>query len=314
MRVLTVTNMYPTAEEPWFGCFVHEQVEDLRALGLDVDVLQFDGRRDRLEYARAARRLHELVTRTRFDVVHAHYGLTGAVAVTQRRTPVVTTFHGSDTGYVRWQAWVSRVVARSAHAIFVHEGGATRIGANRATVIPSSVDTDMFTPRDRSEVRRELGWDENRRYVLFPAARSNPVKRADLFDRTVRLVQALVPSLATVSLEGFSRSEAARVLSAVDVVLLTSDSEGSPVTVKEALACSTPVVSVPVGDVASVLDGLPGCAVAPRHPPALARAVIDALNARPGPELRARSEQFARSRIAARVAGVYELVAREQRA
>jgi glycosyltransferase involved in cell wall biosynthesis len=310
MKVLAVTNMYPTAAEPWFGCFVRDQVEDLRALGLEVDVLPFDGRRDRLEYARAARRLRSLVARRPFDVVHAHYGLTGAVALTQNRAPVVTTFHGSDTGYVRWQAWVSRVVARSAHAIFVHEGGATRIGANRATVIPSSVDTELFTPRDRCEARRALGWEEARRYVLFPSAPGNPVKRYDLFERTLRRVRALAPSVDAVNLEGFSREETALVMNAVDAVLLTSDSEGSPVTVKEALACETPVVSVPVGDVPSVLAGLAACTVARRDSDALAEAVLRALNATRSPDLRARAEEFARPRIAERVAAVYEQVAR----
>ena len=47
MNVLVVTNMWPTAAEPSFGCFVAEQVEDLRSLGLHVDVIAFDGRRDR---------------------------------------------------------------------------------------------------------------------------------------------------------------------------------------------------------------------------------------------------------------------------
>ena len=50
-------------------------------------------------------------------------------------------------------------------------------------------------------------------------------------------------------------------MNAVDVTLLTSDWEGSPGAVRESLACQTPVVSVPVGDVPNVLSGLPGCAV-----------------------------------------------------
>src|SRR5207248_6327956 len=39
MRVLVVTNMYPTEANPQFGIFVKEQVESLRALGVDIDVL-----------------------------------------------------------------------------------------------------------------------------------------------------------------------------------------------------------------------------------------------------------------------------------
>ena len=309
MKILIVSNMYPSAAEPWFGCFVHEQVEDLRALGLDVRVLHFDGRRDRLEYARAARKVRALVAREPFDVVHAHYGLTGAVALAQRRAPVVTTFHGSDTGYIRWQAWVSRRVAQRAHAVFVSADGAARIRSPRSTVIPSSVDTDLFTPRERADARRRLGWDEDGRYVLFPSARTNPVKRVDVFDATLRELQTLVPDARPVTLAGFSRTDVALVMNAVDALLMTSDSEGSPVTVKEALACQTPVVSVPVGDVATVIADLPGCAVAARDPRALATALVGAFDAGRPPELRARAEQFSRRRIAERVAAVYEQVA-----
>ncbi len=44
LRVLVLTNMYPTPAEPDFGCFVKDQVDDLRRLGVDATVLAFDGR------------------------------------------------------------------------------------------------------------------------------------------------------------------------------------------------------------------------------------------------------------------------------
>ena len=87
MRVLVVTNMWPTPDEPSFGCFVEEQVEDVRGLGLEVEVIAFDGRRDRRNYVRAARAVRAAVRRRPVSVVHAHYGLTGAVAATQRSVP-----------------------------------------------------------------------------------------------------------------------------------------------------------------------------------------------------------------------------------
>ena len=77
--------MYPTTAEPHFGCFVRDQVDDLRGLGADVTVLAFDGRGHRRRYAGAARRLRRALRRGRYDVVHAHYGLSGAVAAMQLR-------------------------------------------------------------------------------------------------------------------------------------------------------------------------------------------------------------------------------------
>jgi glycosyltransferase involved in cell wall biosynthesis len=93
---------------------------------------------------------------------------------------------------------------------------------------------------------------------------------------------------------------------------MTSDREGSPVTVRESLACATPVVSVDVGDVADVIRGLPGCAVLPRDTGSLADGVVTALEAPRSPELRARAEEFSRTRIAERLVALYERVVRER--
>ena len=306
MRVLTVTNMYPSAEEPQFGLFVQQQVEDLRELGVRVEVLRFDARQSRLRYLRAALDISRLVGHGDFDLVHAHYGLCGAAALAQRSVPVVTTFHGSDfSGAIPWQSYVSWIAARLSVPIFVSAEGPKLLRVS-APVIPSGVDVDMFRPIDRERARRELGWRANARYVLFPSKPSLRVKRADLFDRAVATAASREPAIRSVYLEGHSREQVALVMNAVDVVMLTSDREGSPVTVREALACTTPVVSVPVGDVPRVLAKLPGCRIVPRDPLALADAVIEALAAGRSPELRRRAELTSRRRTAERVMQVYE--------
>jgi glycosyltransferase involved in cell wall biosynthesis len=307
MRVLTVTNMYPTAPEPWFGSFVKDQVDALRRLGVSVDVLRFDGRPDWRAYGTAARALRRLVARRDFDIVHAHYGLSGAVALCQRLVPVVTTFHGSDSGQVAWQRRVSWVVARRSTPIFVAAENARRLGLPDALVLPAGVDTALFHPTDRAGARAALGWEQDPTYVLLPGARSNPIKRADLFARVVELVGRSLRDVRGVSLEGYSRRDVAKVMNAVDAVLLTSDWEGSPVAVKEALACATPVVAVPVGDVPEILAGLPGCAIVPRDPSLIADAVLTAVTVRDD-ALRRRALDFSYDRIAAHILEVYKRV------
>ena len=306
MKVLVVTNMFPTSDEPWFGSFVADQVDDLRSLGFDMRVLHVDGRQDRLNYVRAARRMRSTVARDGVDLVHAHYGLSGAVALAQRRVPVVTTLHGSDyTGEILWQSYVSWVVVRRSTPIFASAEGRRRLHCSRGRVIPAGVDTGLFVPHDRAEARDALGWARNRRYVLLPGPRGDPGKRADLFDATVREARHTAPDLEAVSLQGFSRREVALVMNAVDVTLMTSDHEGSPVAIKESLACMTPVVSVPVGDVPDLIAGLPGCAIVPREPTALARAVLASLQSARRVELRDRAAEFSRMRVAESVSALY---------
>jgi glycosyltransferase involved in cell wall biosynthesis len=309
VNVVCVTNMYPTPAEPGLGLFVKRQVDGLRALGVGVAVIAFDGRSDKRAYGRAARVLARVVRERDADLVHAHYGLTGAVALSQRHAPVVTTFHGSDVGYVRWQAPISWLVARRCRApVFVNAGGARRLGLPDAPVICAGVDTELFAPIDRTEARRALGWDAERPYVLFPGARESAVKRADLFDAAVREAQRERPDLVPVVLDGYSRADVPVVMNAVDVTLMTSDSEGAPVTIKESLACTTPVVSVAVGDVPEVIASLPGCAIAPRDARALAQGVLRAVGADRDPALRARAEEFSEPRMARRTLDLYEAI------
>jgi teichuronic acid biosynthesis glycosyltransferase TuaC len=309
VNVLVLTNMYPTDAKPWFGIFVAEQVDELRRLGLDVSVLSFDGTEDRREYVRAARRFRRAVRHGSFDLVHAHYGLTGAIAVTQRRLPVVTTFHGGDySGLIRWHAGVSRVVARLCTPVVVTPDGIARLRLQRAAVIPAGVDTGRFRPGDRRQARRELGLDDGAPYALLLGGRADANKRADLFDASVEAARTTIPDLQSLALEGLAREQVVTLMNAVDVGVLTSDYEGLPVAVREALACMTPVVSVPVGGVPDLLANLPGCAVVPRDAARLGTAIAGAVAAGKSQLLRERAEQTSAPAMAKRLAELYAQV------
>jgi glycosyltransferase involved in cell wall biosynthesis len=307
MRVLVLTNMYPSDQHVWSGIFVREQMEDLEALGVDIELMVIEGRRSRLNYLRALRELRGRLARTKVDLVHAHYGLTGAVALGQRKVPVVTTFHGGDI-HVRWQSAVSWVVARRSVPIFVSEVGRRALSKRGGVVIPTGVDTVRFQPRSTRAARDSLGWSQDSRYVLFPGARRDPIKCVRLFEEAVKVAREREPGLRTAYLEDLSRDEVAAVMNAADVTLLTSTNEGSPVAVRESLAATTPVVSVPVGDMSSLLAGLPGCAVEARDPGRLARGVIEALRAGKHSQLRDRAAATSRERTAGRIMAVYEEV------
>jgi teichuronic acid biosynthesis glycosyltransferase TuaC len=287
---------------------VKEQVDDLRAAGVDVTVYSFDGRKRKRNYAIALLEVAKLARSGSFDLIHAHYGLSGAVSLGQRRLPVVTTFHGSDVGYIRWQGWVSRVVARLTSPIFVSRQGARMLGILDAPIIPIGVDLNFFTPGDRRETRAKLGLCATTRYVIFPGSRRRDVKDPGLFDLAIGELQSLGHSVEGLSLENRTREEVRLLIQASDVMLMTSRFEGSPVVVKEALACAVPVVSVSVGDNDEALRGLPGCAVVRREAEALTRAVEAAFDAQDRHKLRDRAQRYSRQRAVEAVLGIYRNV------
>src|SRR6476661_2352566 len=85
MRALIVTNMWPSASEPALGSFVRDEVFAFPPGG----------------YARAARELRRRHRRARFDVIHAHFGLTAWPALALRGAPHVVTMHGTDLVHPR---------------------------------------------------------------------------------------------------------------------------------------------------------------------------------------------------------------------
>ena len=79
-------------------------------------------------------------------------------------------------------------------------------------------------------------------------------------------------------MKGYSREEVTLLMCAVDALLMTSFTEGSPQVIKEALACGCPIVSVDVGDVKERIEGVEGCYVAEtRHPAELSSLLQNAM-------------------------------------
>ncbi len=71
----------------------------------------------------------------------------------------------------------------------------------------------------------------------------------------------LEQDVVLVELDGYSRSDVNLLLNAVDLLLFTSISEGSPILIKEAMACNCPIVSVDVGDIRGIIENVNGCII-----------------------------------------------------
>lgn len=276
MRVLMVTNMFPHPADPSFGTFIREQVRALRAAGVQVDVLFVNGRRSRWNYLLGYLRFWARLATHRYDLVHAHYVFSGWIARAQAFLPVVQSFHGPGT-LDTWQGHLCRWLVPLVDAVVVtSRDHRDRLGCETARIIPCGVDLEVFSPRPRDEARRALGWPLGRRVLLW-IGDPRPEKRVDLVQAAFDLLRPIHPDLDLRLVSRVAHQEVPAYLSAADVLLLTSDHEGSPVIIKEAMACNCPIVSTPVGDVPEILAGVEGCFVRPQHATALAEGVEQAL-------------------------------------
>ena len=306
LSILVVTNMYPTPEAPNYGTFVAEQVEALRSLD-DVDrveVLFVDGRKSALNYFRGVSELRRAMAKERFDLVHAHHGLAGAVAVTQSQVPVVITFHGSDLSYYAWQRFASRLAARRAAVnICVSQAAATKVRPG-AVHLPCGIDLERFAPADRASARRRFEVPDGAIALLFPGPSRHPQKAYPRFEEVRDTLRARDHRVHELRLENVDRASVPVLLAAADVVVMTSVSEGSPVSLMEALAGGVPIVATDVGDVRSMIDGVPNCVVAPYDPDVFASAIERLVNEEPRVPA-ARGRRFDQRRIVAGLRRLY---------
>jgi glycosyltransferase involved in cell wall biosynthesis len=257
LRILFVTNMYPAPARPIHGTFVAEQAASLRRRGAAVDVLFVDGPADRMNYLRGIGELHTMLRTRSYDLIHAHYVFSGLIARTQWRLPIVLTHHGIEAQQ-GWTAPLCRLTSRLVDRTIATSPAVARgLGLPGVTVVPCGVDTDLFAPLPAAVARMRLGLPSDAPLILF-AGTPRPEKRLPLIQAAVGRLREQRPEVQLILAHTEPRERMALYMNACDVLALASVAEGSPMVVREAMACNLPVVSTDVGDVAALFDGLPG--------------------------------------------------------
>jgi glycosyltransferase involved in cell wall biosynthesis len=249
----------------------------------------------------------------RFDAIDAHFvypeGLAAALLGKVFRKPVLITLRGLLpllTRYVLRRPQLRWTLARAARLIAVSaslKDSAVDFGVPRekVRVIENGIDADLFQPLDRGEARRRLGLPEETpllvsvgtlserkgfhlviealpalpgvRYAVVGGAGAEGAQEAELRSLAERLGVA-----DRVIFAGPQRREdLAAWYSAADLSVLASAHEGCPNVVLESLACGTPVVATPVGDIPRLLDDLQVGRIVERQVPALTAGIAAAL-------------------------------------
>jgi len=254
--------------------FVSEQAEALRRGGVEVYIFAIVGKGLR-GYLANRNKMMDSVRQFTPDIIHAHYGITGFLANLQREVPVVTTFHGCDINRFSLRLFSYMPLLFSKYNIFVSPAQLKKVRgvAGKHAVIPCGVNFDLFKPFPKTDARKALGWKQDKKYVLFSSSFDRPEKNAQL----AKDAMMLIPDAELVELKGFTRKEVVLAMNAADAGLLTSFREGSPMFIKEMLACKRPVVTTNVGDVEEQIAGSGGCFIVPYDKALVAKALLEAM-------------------------------------
>jgi teichuronic acid biosynthesis glycosyltransferase TuaC len=277
-----------------------------------------------------------------FQAIDAHFaypeGLAAVLAGLVLRVPVTITLRGTLpqlAGFRLRRPQLRFALRRAARVIAVSESlkadaVALGIPAEKVRVIENGIDPELFRPVDRTEARRALGLpkygpllvsvgtlSERKGFHLVLEAMAKlgvrwPTLRFAIvggdgaegaMGGELRQLAARLKIADRVVFAGSARrDDLAAWYGAADLFVLASSHEGCPNVVLEALACGTPVIGTPVGNVPELLDSPDVGVVVERTADALAAGIDAALG-------RGWDRDRVRARVAART---WEVVGREQ--
>lgn len=252
--------------------FIIDQAEALKKCNIDIDYFLIRGAGIK-GYIKNYSKLINKIKEFKPDVIHAHYGFSGLLSCFQRKVPVITTFHGSDINIEKNRFFSKLAYKLSKKSIFVSKDLANLLKVKNPIVIPCGVDFHIFKPFDKKEERKFFNLDVDKKYVLFSSSFQNKVKNYPLAKEAIDSLDRV----ELLELKGYSREEVARLMSAVDAVIMTSFTEGSPQFIKEALSCNCSVVSVNVGDVEELFKNKDGVFLAKRDSTDIAEKLSKAI-------------------------------------
>jgi glycosyltransferase involved in cell wall biosynthesis len=257
----------------------------------------------------AVYRLYNLVKRLKPEIVHTHMyeaGLWGGMAGKLAGVPVIIATEHSIAFTRKRHRIVELLINRFTDKriavsdeirncyIENHLGRPEKI-----ITIPNTVDVERFTGLiSRKELRKQLGVSISS-LLIGTVARLVQPKRLDHLLQAARLVcdaipqacfliigdgilreelegQALTLGLAPENIKFLgSRQDIPDLLSTIDIFVLSSEMEGLPVAMLEAMAASRPVVATRVGAIPQVIqDGHNGLLISPHDPTGLAKAIL----------------------------------------
>jgi glycosyltransferase involved in cell wall biosynthesis len=266
-RALHVTNAYPNKKNSSYGIFVKEQVASLEKKNINCEIIFIDALSGgKLEYLKKVNVIRQAARSS--DIVHCHHTYSAFLTIFFARVnkPVIASFLSSEKGETetKFRKFLYRRVIRQCAAfIDKSDPGIEDSHHHKGHYLPNGVDMQFFQPARKTEAQRQLGLVPGT-YALFCASGSvhRPEKRYDLFRETLYILnKSHGQDIKELILSNVDRSLTPHYFNAAAFHLLTSDYEGSPNSIKEAMSCNLPVVSTDVGNVKGLTQDVKGCYV-----------------------------------------------------
>ena len=200
-------------------------------------------------YLKSIRELIHCTENIEYDVYHAHYSFSGYVASLAKKKPLVVSLLGTDVIKSSLSRSILKIVSSIcdwSRIIVKSDQMKNLLKIKKIEVVPNGVSFDTFHPINQKKARSILNWNLEEKIILFNGHKSNPIKNYALAERAIKLCKK---NIKIVEMKNLDQEKLNLYYNACDVFLSTSLWEGSPNTIKEAMACNTNIISTNVGDV-----------------------------------------------------------------
>lgn len=238
--------------------------------------------------ARLLMNLYRLIREKQIDVIHSHNacslyaGLAGFLA----RVPVIHTDHGRlvpDRASAMWEDWLASKFLNAfigvSKELTEYLGSRVKIASGKLSTIINGVDAERFVPKTKEQkraLRSQWGLSQDD-VIIGTVCRFDPIKNLQFLVDCMPEIVDLVPRVKLIMVgEGPSRAGLERriidigltdriqlwprrqdiehVMPMFDLYACSSLSEGTSMTILEAMACGLPIIASAVGGNCSLID------------------------------------------------------------
>lgn len=320
MKILLVHSGNAVGGDSSKYTFVREQGEALRQLGCEIAYYAVVGK-GTYGYLRNVKPLQEKIQSFQPDVIHAHYGLCGMVALlaARKKVPVVITCHNGETLSMSANIISSLAVRRADYTICVaqHIYDKLYLKPKPCMIQPCGIDLKDLPLVDKAVAQKEMNLSPDKINILFGGSFSNTRKNAPLARAAIEIVNHKLEflnhkssAINLIEMKGFNRHQVAMLFNACDMLLLPTKSEGSPQVLKEAMACNCPVVATNVADIAYLLQGVTNSYVTSFDSEDVAKKILRVIKCRERTNGRQRIEELKldNPQVAEKIYGIYKSI------
>lgn len=268
MKILLVTNVLPNTKKHSTPIVKNIYNQYIKRFPQDsIQIFLFD--KSRLFFS--IKELRKIINENNFDILHNHFGgwssFITSILIIDKKCKKILTFHGTDihanagkTASFR-RKFLVKINSIFSYLSFFSYDKLDFVSNSLFSEVPSfyipfiqkkvhisvlSVDYNVFFPMKREKAIDHIKLNPNYKYILFVNNNNSAIKNECYANE---IVNKLGEDFKLLKMSNISYDLVPYYINASFALLITSEMEGSPNIVREAIACNVPIISTDVGDV-----------------------------------------------------------------